>query len=107
MKKRILTLALVAALALMAVPAAHADWVMYVSPAAGTTVNLRSTPDVHSNNLITQVPYGTSLMVKYISNGWACIDYGVGAYDEGFMMVKYLSYDYIPPTAANMSWSSR
>ena len=102
MTKRILTLTLIAAMAMMLIPSAHASWTMYVSPAAGTTVNLRSTPDVSPNNLITQVPYGTELTVNYISNGWASIDWGVGAYDEGFMMAKYLTYDYVAPSSANM-----
>ena len=101
MKKRILSLALIAVMAMALIPAARASWIMYVSPAAGTTVNLRSTPQI-ANNLITKVPYGTELTVKYISDGWACIDWGVGAYDEGFMMAKYLTYDYVAPSAANM-----
>ena len=101
MMKRILVLALVAVLVMAAVPAAHAEWTMYVSPASGTTVNLRTTPEINDHNLITAVPYGTPLTVKYISGGWACIAYDVGAYSDGYMMVKYLSYEYIPPTAAN------
>lgn len=103
MKKRILSLALIAVLAMMLIPSAHASWTMYVSPAKGTTVNLRSTPEIvkGDKNVITKIPYGTALTVKYISNGWACIDYGVGRYDEGFMMVKYLTYEYVAPTAAN------
>lgn len=101
MTKRILSLALLAVMALTLVPAAQAEWIMYVSPASGTTVNLRTTPEVNKNNLIAQVPYGTPLTVKYITNGWACIDYNVGPYGEGFMMVKYLTYDYKAPTAAN------
>ena len=104
MKKRVLTLVLIAVMTMMLIPSAHASWTMYVSPAAGTTVNLRSSPNASksANNLITQVPYGTALTVKYVSNGWACIDYGIGQYDEGFMMVKYLTYEYRAPTAANM-----
>ena len=101
MTKRILTLALIAVMALTLIPTAHADWIMYVSPASGTTVNLRSTPEVNDRNLIAQIPFGTALNVQYISNGWACINYGVGAYDIGYMMVKYLTYDYVAPTAAN------
>ena len=104
MTKRILTLALIVVMTMMLIPSAHASWTMYVSPAAGTTVNLRSTPEIAKNdkNLITKIPYGTALTVKYISNGWACIDYGIGRYDEAYMMVKYLTYDYVPPTEANM-----
>ena len=104
MKKRILSLALIAVLALLLIPSAHASWTMYVSPAKGTTVNLRSTPQIvkGDKNLITKIAYGSPVTVKYISNGWACIDYGVGSHDEGFMMAKYLTYDYVPPTAANM-----
>ncbi len=104
MKKRILSLAIIAVLAMMLIPSAHASWTMYVSPAKGTTVNLRSTPEIVKNdkNVITKIPYGTALTVKYISNGWACIDYGVGRYDEAFMMVKYMTYEYVAPSAANM-----
>ncbi len=102
MKKRMLILALIAAMTMTLIPSAQASWIMYVSPAAGTTVNLRSTPSTSGNNFITKIPYGTALTVEYVSNGWACIDYGVGGYDEGYMMVKYLTYDYVPPTAANM-----
>ena len=103
MKKRILSLALITVLAMMLIPCAQASWTMYVSPAKGTTVNLRSTPAIvkGDKNVITKIPYGTALTVKYVSNGWACIDYGVGSYDEAYMMVKYLTYDYVPPTAAN------
>ena len=102
MIKRILTLTLIAVMTVMLIPSAQASWTMYVSPAAGTTVNLRSTPQTKSNNLITKVPYGTALTVKYVSNGWACIDYNVGEHSEGFMMVKYLTNEYVAPTAANM-----
>ena len=104
MKKRILSLALIAVLAMMLIPSAHASWTMYVSPAKGTTVNLRSTPEIvkGDKNVITKIPYGTGLTVKYISNGWACIEYGIGAYEEAYMMVKYLSYEYVEPSAANM-----
>ena len=104
MKKRILTLTLIAVMTMMLIPSAHASWIMYVSPSSGTTVNLRSTPDASkdANNLITAIPYGTALTVEYISNGWACIDYGIGAYDEAYMMAKYLTYEYRAPTAANM-----
>ena len=105
MKKRILSLALIAVLAMMIIPCAQASWTMYVSPAKGTTVNLRSTPEIvkGDKNVITKIPYGTALTVKYISsNGWACIDYGVGSHDEAYMMAKYLTYEYVAPTAANM-----
>ena len=103
MKKRILALLLVALMALALIPAAHAEWIMYVSPAKGTTVNLRTTPDASSkaNNLITKVPYGTPLTVLYISGDWSCIDYSAAGYPNAYMMVKYLSYDYIAPSPAN------
>lgn len=103
MKKRILSLALITVLAMMLIPCAQASWTMYVSPAKGTTVNLRSTPAIvkGDKNVITKIPYGTALTVKYVSNGWACIDYGVGSHDEAYMMVKYLTYEYVAPTAAN------
>lgn len=104
MTKRIISLALLAVMALALIPAAQAaDRIMYVSPAKGTTVNLRSTPEIKSNNsnLICEIPYGTALTVKYISNGWACIDYGVGRYDEAYMMAKYLTNYYVAPSAAN------
>ena len=104
MKKRILALMLIAVMTMMLIPSASASWIMYVSPEAGTTVNLHSTPDAsrYANNLITKIPYGSSLTVKYISDGWACIDYGIGVYDEAYMMAKYLTYEYRAPTAANM-----
>lgn len=103
MKKRILTLVLIAVMVMMLIPCAQASSIMFVSPASGTTVNLRSTPDAsrNANNLITQIPYGTAVTVKYVSGGWACIDYGIGAYDEGFMMVKYLTNEYRAPGPAN------
>ncbi len=108
MKKRILTLALIAVMVMMLIPSAQASWTMYVSPSSGTTVNLRSTPHAsrHANNLITQIPYGTALTVKYISNGWACIDYGIGAYDEAYMMAKYLTNEYVAPGPANQKVKS-
>ncbi len=103
MTRRILSLMLAASLLLMLMPAAFADTVMYVSPAKGTTVNLRSTPEVRDGNLIVQVPYGTALTVKYVTNGWAVIDYRQGKYTEAYMMVKYLTNTYVPPTANNTS----
>ncbi len=106
MYKRIVSLALMAALTVMLIPAAHADFTMYVSPQKGTTVNLRSTPEIKNNNLIAKIPYGTPLTVKYIANGWAVIDYNVGSYGDGYMMVKYLSYDYIAPSADNQKKTS-
>ena len=102
MLKRIAALALLAVLALALMPGASANTIMYVSPAAGTTVNLRSTPEITKTNLLVQVPYGTALSVKYISGGWACIDYNVGSIGEAYMMVKYLTNDYVAPTSANM-----
>ena len=103
MTKRVLSLVLAAVMALMLMPAVHADTVMYVSPATGTTVNLRSTPEIRNDNLIAQIPYGTALTVKYVTNGWAVIDYRQGRYNEAYMMVKYMTNNYVPPTANNAS----
>ncbi len=108
MKKRILSLALIVVMTMMLIPSAQASWTMFVCPSSGSTVNLRSTPNTAKNakNLITKIGYGQPVTVKYISDGWACVEYEVGAYSEGYIMVKYLTYDYKAPTPANKKKSS-
>ena len=101
MTKRLLSLALIAMMLVMFIPAAHASWTMYVSPATGTTVNLREEPSTESKLLI-QVPYGTAVTVLYVSNGWAYIDWNIGSIGYGYMMVKYLTYDYVAPGPNNV-----
>ena len=100
MTKRLLSLALIAMMLVMFIPSAHASWKMYVSPAKGTTVNLREEPSTESKLLI-QVPYGTAVNVLYVSNGWAYIDWNIGSIGYGYMMVKYLTYDYVAPGPDN------
>ena len=82
MKKRILSLALIVVMTMMLIPSAQASWTMFVCPSSGSTVNLRSTPNAAKNakNLITKIGYGQPVTVKYISDGWACVEYEVGAY---------------------------
>ncbi len=101
MTKRLLSLALIAMMLVMFIPAAQASWTMFVSPSSGSTVNLREAPSTDSK-LLVQVPYGTPVTVVYVSNGWAYIDYNIGSIGYGYMMVKYLSNNYIAPGPANM-----
>ena len=105
MTKRLLSLALIAMMLVMFIPSAQASWTMYVSPAQGTTVNLREAPSTESRLLI-QVPYGTPVTVVYVSNGWAYIDYNVGSIGYGYMMVKYLTNDYVAPGPNNQKKKS-
>ena len=101
MTKKLLSLALIAMMLTMFIPAAQASWTMYVSPSSGSTVNLREAPSTDSR-LLFQVPYGTPVTVVYVTNGWAYIDYNIGSIGYGYMMVKYLSNNYIAPGPANM-----
>ena len=105
MTKRILSMALIAVMLLMFIPSAQASWTMYVSPASGSTVNLREAPSTDSK-LLLQVEYGTALRVEYVSNGWACIDWNVGSIGYGFMMVKYLTNEYRAPGPNNQKKTS-
>ena len=101
MIKKLLSLALIAMMLVMFIPSAHASWTMYVSPATGSTVNLREAPSTDST-LLLKVPYGTAVTVVYISNGWAYIDWNIGSIGYGYMMVKYLTYDYVAPGPNNV-----
>jgi len=101
MTKRLLSLALIVMMLVMFIPAAQENWTMYVSPASGTTVNLREAPSTDSRVLF-QVPYGTPVTVVYVTNGWAYIDYNIGSIGYGYMMVKYLTNDYVAPGPNNM-----
>ena len=105
MTKRLLSLALIAMMLVMFIPSAQASWTMYVSPAQGSTVNLREAPSTESRLLI-QVPYGPPVTVVYVSNGWAYIDYNVGSIGYGYIMVKYLTNDYVAPGPNNQKKSS-
>ena len=101
MTKRLLSLALITMMLVMFIPTGHASWKMYVSPAKGTTVNLREAPSTDSK-LLLAVPYGRAVTVVYISNGWAYIDWNIGSIGYGYMMVKYLTNDYVAPGPDNV-----
>lgn len=105
MTKRLLSLALIVVTMTMLIPAAQASWTMYVSPAQGSTVNLREAPTTESKVLL-QVEYGTAVRVEYVSNGWACIDWNVGSIGYGFMMVKFLTNNYVAPGPNNQKKSA-
>ena len=100
MTKKLLSAALIAIMLAMFIPSAQASWTMYVSPAKGSTVNLREEPSTESR-LLLQVPYGTAVNVVYVSNGWAYIDWNIGSVGYGYMMVKYLTNNYVAPGPNN------
>ena len=108
MKKRMISLFLVAALVLSALPAALAegqsleellginpsDWpkTMYVYTENGGKLNVRSEPRT-GDNVIDQLEYGTEVIVEslvIINTDWACIRNKKGADGIGYVMTRYL-----------------
>ena len=80
MTRRIVSLLLAAAIAVMLAPSfARAEWIMYVYTDDGKTLNVRSDPSV-GNNLLGRLEYGAAVSVRMTNaNGWACIDYNAPA----------------------------
>ena len=60
----------------------------YIVSANGKNVNIRSTPEKRSDNLIKTMPYGQEVYVLYhLGNGWSCLAWG-GDRDEAYVMTQ-------------------
>ena len=90
MTKRILALA-VAVMLVMAlyIPAATADYYMYVYTANGRTLNAREYPSTDAKVLFG-IPYGEQVWVDAnLGNGWCRLN-AAGAYDYVYVQSRYL-----------------
>ena len=115
MKKQIISLALIAALMAMLIPALAAaeERTMYVYTDNGKSLNVRSAPNT-GDNVIGSLKYGEPVDVISISNGWAKIWYGQSYYGEfgtAYVQSRFLlNYKPAPhsaqPTAAPSSGSA-
>ncbi|MBR0408673.1 MAG: SH3 domain-containing protein [Clostridia bacterium] len=98
MIKRLLSLALIAVMVAMCIPAisdAKADWTMYVYTENGGSLNVRMEPVV-ADNIIGTVPYGGSVTVRGVmSNGWTCIVWSQGINYVGYVQSRFLQ-NYAP-----------
>ena len=94
MPKRLLSLALVAIMAAMLLPAVVAsadEWTMYVFTDNGHTLNVRRDP-MTGDNIIGQLKYGEAVSVRMTSaNGWATIDWAAGDGYVAYVQSRYLS----------------
>ena len=94
MIKRLLSLALVAMMVAMLIPAmavADNEWTMYVYTDNGKSLNVRSDPST-GNNVIGALKYGEAVSVYMTSaKGWATIDWANGfvAYVQSRFLVPY------------------
>jgi len=90
MTKRILALtaAIIMVMALY-IPAAMADYTMYVYTANGRTLNAREYPDGDAKVLFG-IPYGEEVWVSAdLGNGWTRLN-AAGAYDYVYVQSRYL-----------------
>lgn len=97
MTKRILALA-VAVMLVMAlyIPAAMADYYMYVYTANGRNLNAREYPSTDANLAFT-IPYGEQVYVNMdLGNGWTRLN-AAGAYDYVYVQSRYLVPNYPGP----------
>ena len=100
MKKRLLSLALVAMLLAMFIPVsmASAEWTMYVYTENGRGLNVRMDPMV-GDNVIGSLKYGDAVSVRMtMGNGWAVINWAGGEGFVGYVQSRFL-VDYYPGTA--------
>ncbi len=112
MMKRMISLALIAVLMAMFIPALAAaeDRIMYVYTDNGKSLNVRSAPNT-GDNIIGSLKYGEQVDVISISNGWANIWWGQSYYGEfgtAYVQSRFLlNYKPAPhavqPTAAPAS----
>lgn len=112
MTKRMISLALIAALIAMLIPALTAaeDRVMYVYTDNGKGLNVRSEPNT-GNNIIGSLQYGERVDVISMSNGWAKIWWEQSYYGEfgtAYVQSRFLANfkpdpHYVQPTAAPAS----
>ena len=95
MIKKIVSLALIAVMTVMLIPALaeNSGWTMYVYTDNGKTLNVRKTPST-GNNVIGTLKYGEPVDVVTISNdGWAQILWGQSDYGEfgvAYVMSRFL-----------------
>lgn len=93
MTKRVLVMA-VAVVMMMAllIPAALADYYMYVYTANGRTLNAREYPSTDAR-VCFNIPYGQEVYVNAdLGNGWTRLN-AAGAYDYVYVQSRYLVFD--------------
>ena len=93
MTKRLLSLALIAmmlAMFLPAIAAADGEQTMYVYTDNGKPLNVRSDP-MKGNNVIGSLEYGDSVSVRMtMANGWAVIDWPKAAQKVAYVQSRFL-----------------
>ena len=118
MNKRLVSLALIAILALACLPAvssAKAEYTRWVYTENGKSLNVRSEPAT-GDNIIGSLAYGQAVsVIGALPNGWSTIAwaYGSGSYYLAYVQTRFL-VDYEPsgrrpspnPTAAPTSQTS-
>ena len=109
MTKRLISLALIAIMMTMLIPAlaANEGWTMYVYTDNGKSLNVRSSPST-GNNIIGSLKYGEQVEVVTINtNGWAKIlwaqsdygEYGVAYVQSRFLLNYKPTPHMVQPTA--------
>lgn len=109
MTKRLLSLALVAMMVAMLIPAAafaQDEWTMYVYTDNGKSLNVRRNPST-SESAIGSLKYGDAVSVRMTSaNGWATIDWSSGDGYVAYVQSRFL-VPYKPAPKSNTSSSSQ
>ncbi len=109
MTKRLLSLALIAIMAAMLIPAS-AEWTMYVYTDNGKSLNVRRDP-MTGDNVIGSLKYGEAVSVRMtMANGWTVINWASGdgfvAYVQSRFLMEYKPAPKTPSTPAPEKKSS-
>ena len=106
MTKRLLSLALIALMLVMFIPAAVADYYQYVYTDDGKTLNVRSYPG-QGDNVIGHLKYGTKIeVINTMPNGWSTIPWATSASTVAFVQSRFL-VNYQPSPKKTSSSSSK
>ena len=109
MTKRLLSLALIAIMVAMFIPAS-AEWTMYVYTDNGKSLNVRRDP-MTGDNVIGSLKYGEAVSVRMtMANGWTVINWASGdgfvAYVQSRFLMEYKPAPKTPSTPAPEKKSS-
>ena len=109
MTKRIISLALIAMMLAMFIPAiaaADGEWTMYVYTDNGGTLNVRNEP-MKGDNVVGTLNYGDAVSVRMtMANGWTAINWVHADNFVGYVQSRFL-VDYKPAPKTSGSTSSK
>ena len=109
MTKRIISLALIAMMLAMFIPAiaaADGEWTMYVYTDNGGTLNVRNEP-MKGDNVVGTLNYGDAVSVRMtMANGWAAISWVHADNFVGYVQSRFL-VNYKPAAKGSGSSSSK